>query len=403
MTGYRCLVVTPEGRSDWRRIEASSEQSALVRLAADGHEVIDIRRGDPTLVERLNQPVRLRRTLSLPDQSLILTQLATLVQSGLPVDRSLDLLRDQMARPAQRELLAEALSRVRAGDGLAAALEARGAFPAFVTGVIRAAEQAGRLGHALQSVAERMALAAATRRQLATALTYPAAVLAATLFALGLVLTLVVPQFEPLFAGSEARLPALTRAVLALSRLTIDHGLELLLALVLLLATPVLLLRSGRLQPWIQRHRRLVPGLGLRDQYLAGQFCGLLGTLLDNGVAVVRALQLARETIGSDRWRRHLAAVEQRVREGERLSSALGRDELVPATAVRLMEVGERTGRLAETSIQASAVLGAAARARIERAVALANPIAIVGLGGLVALLVAGVMLGIFSLGDFAG
>jgi type II secretory pathway component PulF len=403
MTAFRCLIVTADGRSDWRRVEATSEQGALLRLSSDGHVVLDIRHGRLTVLERLNQPVRLRGAVSLADQSLILTQLATLVRSGLPVDRSLDLLRDQATRARQRSLLAEALNRVRSGAGLAAAFEEAAIFPAYVTGVIRSAEQAGRLGEALGLVAERMSLAAATRRQLVTALTYPAAVLAATLFALLLVLVLVIPQFEPIFAGEEARLPALTKTVLALSQLTRAHGFTFAAASAAALPGLILLFRAGRLHQALRPYRRFIPGLELRDQYLAGQFCGLLGTLLHNGVAAVRALQLVRTTIGSQRWRDHLSAVEQRVREGERLSAALARDNLVPATAVRLMEVGERTGRLAETSIQASVVLGAAARARIERVVSLANPVAIVGLGGLVALLVAGVMLGIFSLGDFAG
>jgi general secretion pathway protein F len=68
-----------------------------------------------------------------------------------------------------------------------------------------------------------------------------------------------------------------------------------------------------------------------------------------------------------------------------------------------LIEVGEKTGRLAESCTQAGEILGEASRARIDRAVSLANPIAIIGLGGIVAMLVAGVMLGIFSIGDFAG
>ena len=403
MTAYRALVVTPEGRNDWRRVEAASEQSALNRLSSDGHVVLDIRHGQVGFWEHLNQPVRIGKTLSLPDQSLILTQLATLVRSGLPVDRSLDLLREQAARAGQRDLLAQVLTRVREGAALAAALEEIRIFPAYVTGVIRSAEQSGRLGEALAAVAERMSLSAATRRQLVTALTYPAAVLAATGFALLLVLTMVIPQFEPIFAGEEARLPALTRIVLSLSQLTRAHGLAILATTLSTCFSLVLLVRIGRLQQALRGHRRLVPGLGLRDQYLAGQFCGLLGTLLQNGVPVVRALQLARGTLGSHRWRDHLTLVEQRVREGERLSAALSRGDLVPATAVRLMEVGERTGKLAETAMQASLVLGAAARARIERVVSLANPLAIIGLGSLVASLVAGVMLGIFSLGDFAG
>lgn len=402
MNEYRCLVASAEGGISWRRIEAANEKGALARLAADGLVAIEIRSGAMTLWERLNRPVLSGRALSLADQALILTQLGMLVRSGLPVDRSLDLLREQAPRKAQRSLLGEVLAQVRAGGGLAAALRESGAFPPYVIGVVRSAEQTGRLGSALGSVAERMTLAAGTRRQLVTALTYPAAVLAATLIALMIVLTLVVPQFEPLFAGNEDRLPVLTRAVLGLSRLAVADGLLIAGLGGLAILGLVLLARSDAARRALSGHRARLPGLALREQYLAAQFCGLLGTLIENGVPVLNALQLTRGTVGSATWRSKLGDAERGIREGRSLSRALGDTLLLPGTAIRLLEVGEKTGRLAETCSQASAVLAAVARARIERVVALANPIAIIGLGGLVALLVAGVMLGIFSMGEFA-
>lgn len=403
MTLYRCLIVSSEGRSGWRLVDAPTEAGAVSRLAALGLTAIDVRSGKATLAERLNQPVRIGGGVGLSEQSLILTQLALLVRSGLPVDRSLDLLREQAPRAAQREFLGEVLARVRAGSGLAAAIDGHGVFPLYVVGVVRSAEKAGRLGEALTSLAARMSSAAATRRALVTALTYPAAVLAATLLALVLVLVGVVPQFEPLFAGEEARLPALTRAVLALSWAANEHGLLLLAAVC---APPLLLwlyLRSPAGAALQAEHRHRIPGMKLRDHHIAAELMALLGTLLGNGVSVVAALPLARGAIRSERWRRHLGEVERRVREGESLSRALGRADLVPRTAIRLIEVGERSGHLAGTCQQAGQVLGDAARARIERIVSLANPIAIVSLGGIVAMLVAGVMLGIFALGDFAG
>lgn len=355
------------------------------------------------MMERLNQPIRFGRNLGLAEQSLILTQLALLVQSGLPVDRSLDLLRDQAPRARQRELLAEVLAKVRSGAGLARALEKGNIFPGYVIGVIRSAEKSGRLGDALASVSERMNAAAATRRQLVTALSYPAAILLATMLALLLILTLVVPQFEPVFEGEEARLPTLTKWVLRLSHLASEQGFAILALFALFPSSVVVMLRSHAGAALLQNHRHRLPGLKLRDQYLAGQLIGILATLLSNGVPVVAALPLARETMGSQRWRLHLAEVERRVREGASLSRALSTSDLVPPTAIRLLQVGERSGQLARTCQEASAIIGQAARARIDRVVALANPIAIVTLGGLVAMLVAGVMLGIFAMGDFAG
>lgn len=402
MTQWRCLVATAEGRSSWTVIEAEDRSQVVSRLSAAGLMPLRIDSGRPGLVELLNRPIQIGRSLSLGEQSLILTQLATLVNAGLPVDRSIDLLRDQASRVAQRDLLARILTRVRSGGSLGAAFEETKAFPNYVIGVIRAAERGGQLGKALQSISERLTLAAATRQQLISALTYPAAVLVATIGALILVLTMVVPQFEPIFQGEEARLPHLTQAVLALSS-GVRNNLSMVMLVVLSpLVGITLFLRSKAGGDAVERHRKLIPGLMLRDQYIAGIFIGLLSTMLSNGVPVVMALSLSQGSVSSRRWKRHIATAEQEVREGTRLSTALGRRQLLPSTAVRLIEVGEQSGQLAQTCAHASEVLVSAARARIDRIIALANPIAIVTLGGLIALLVSGVMLGIFALGDFA-
>jgi general secretion pathway protein F len=403
MTEYRCLVVSPEGRSVWRTIDAASEKGAIARLMGDGLTPIEVKSGAIGLIERLNRPIAFGRSLGIAEQSLILTQLATLIRAGLPIDRCLDLLREQSPRAAQRDMLAQVLGGVRGGQSLAFALEQQSAFPGYVIGVIRSAERSGRLGEALTALAERLTASAATRRALVTALTYPAAVLVATLIALALVLVLVVPQFEPIFAGQEEKLPSLTRGVLALSAMVTGHGLLLLAILILVPAALFLGFRSEAGGALIQRVRKRVPGLQLRDQYLAAQFTGIFATLVGNGVTVIKALPLARSAIGSERWRRHIGEVELRVREGSTLSRALASGSFVPATAVRLIEVGEKSGQLADTCGKASEIMGDAARARIDRIVALANPIAIITLGGIVAMLVAGVMLGIFALGDFAG
>lgn len=403
MTQWRCLVALTDGSTDLRMVEAVSSEEAIARIASQGVGILDIQEGRSSILDRLQQPLSFASRLGVSEQALLLTQLATLVRSGLPVDRSLDLLSDQASRSSSRKIVARMTTTVRAGGGLAAAFAESGVFPAYVTGVIRASERGGGLGDALTALAERLTLSAATRRQLLTALTYPAAILAATLAALAIVLTLVVPQFQPIFAGQEHKLPSLTRAVLALSNAV--TGEPWLVAMVVL-GFPLALfiaLRSALGRQLLETHGHRVPLLGLRDQYLAAQFTGILATLLANGVRIVDALPLVRDAIGSRRWRSHAENVERRIREGSSLSGALASDGLLPATPIRLIEVGEKSGKLAETCGQASAIIGDAARSRIERIVALANPIAIITLGGMVAALVGGVMLGIFALGDFAG
>lgn len=403
MTEWRCLVLSPEGGRDWRRVRASSERHAAAIMIDEGLVPLDVRSGARSLGEILSQPVALGGAIGLGDQALMLTQMAMLLRAGMPVDRSIDLLREQMPRAAQRQYLAEVLSRVRGGEGLARALECRAIFPAYVTGVIGAAERGGHLDRAFVMLAERMNELAKARRELMTALAYPAAVLAATLLALTIVVTIVIPQFEPLFAGEEARLPLVTQFVLAMSRAIRTDAPMILLAVAAVVVAAALGLRSEAGQALVGRHARAFPGMKLRDQYLAARFATVLGTLLDNGVTLVRALPLVRSALSSRRWQSYCVQMELQLREGQSIARAMGQDGLMPAAAVRLAEVGERGGRLGDALSEAGRIMHANAKAKVDRFVALANPIAIMVLGSLVALLVGGVMLGIFALGDFAG
>lgn len=403
MTEFRCLAVDASGKKAWRQVEAPSENACVQSMLANGLTPLQVTSGAMTLAEQLNQPVELSFGLGLGEQALMLNQLALLVRSGLPVDRSLDLLRDQAPKARQKQTLQGILDKVKQGEGLARALEAAKVFPAYVVGVVRSAERSGKLGEALTSVATRMTKATETRRKLATALTYPAAVLIATIAALVIVLTSVVPQFEPVFAGNEDRLPGITLLVLSFSAFVRSYGLFLLSGILLITALFWILVRSEEGEKLMSRLAPHLPGIKLRDQYLAGQFTGLLATLIANGLTVVKALPLAKNTLSSRRWKSDLADVERQIREGSRLSYALASTTVFPETASRLIEVGERTGKLGETCAHASEIMSQAASARIERIVSLVNPIAIILLGGLVAMLVAGVMLGIFALGDIAG
>jgi type II secretory pathway component PulF len=403
MKEWRCLVLSPEGERDWRRVMARDERQAAGMMTDEGLIPLDVRTGTLSIGEILNKPVQIGGPLRLSDQALILKQMSMLLRAGMPVDRSVDLLREQMPKKGHRHYLAEVLARVRSGESLSLALDCRKVFPAYVTGVIGAAERSGNLERAFAMLSDRLGELADARRELATSLAYPIAVLIATLLALTIVVTIVIPQFEPLFAGEEARLPAITRYILTLSQALRNHGLTILIMVILAIIITYIWLQTMSFRQWFNRYRYYIPGMHVRDQYLAARFATILGTLLDNGVVVVRALPLARAALSSKRWQDYAKQVEQHLQEGQRIAQALAHGGLMPAAAVRLAEVGEHGGKLGEALTEAGRIMHASAKARIDRFVALANPVSIMLLGGLVASLVGGVMLGIFALGDFAG
>jgi type II secretory pathway component PulF len=400
MIQFRCQVIDHDGVRHELVRRASDETMMLRELMAEGYTPLGLRSGQKTLIERLNQPIRTGGGNA--DQAIILRQLAILVNAGIPVDRSLDLLGDQIERRASRLMLQRMLADIRAGRSLADAIESVGTFPTWVTGLLRSAESGGHIGQVLTDAADRMTKMAETRRRLVTALIYPAAVLCMAIVALAIILTLVIPEFQPVFEGEEARLPLLTRLVLDLSQIGLRFGLMSAFSVIAAIGLLAIWIRSSAGQTLRNSKPFLFPGQRLRNQYVVAQFCGLLSTLLLNGVDAVRALQLAAESLTSPRWRTQLNIALQKVREGQAVSRALGAAPAIPHTVLRMIEVGENSGQLGRTCHEAARIMNEISGQRIERIVSLVNPIAILLLGGLVAMLVAGVMLGIFALGDVA-
>ncbi len=400
MIQYRCNVIDQSGGRIELMRRASNEAILLRELMAEGFTPISVKTGDPTMIDRLNRPMRAGS--SIQDQALILRQLAILVKAGMPIDRSLDLLREQIERRHSRAMLTRMMADIRAGRSLADAIDAASGFPGWVIGLLRAAETGGQIGEALTNAATRLTQMVEMRRRLITALIYPTAVLIMAIVALAIILTMVIPEFQPIFKGEEARLPTLTRWVLNLSDLGLRFGVLAIIGVVLAILLLVSWLNSATGQRLRNDHPGMFPGQRLRDQYLVAQFTGLLSTLLLNGVNAVQALQLSTDSMTSHRWKKQLTLAIQAVREGLPMSRALGAAPAISRTVTRLIEVGENSGQLGETCQEAARIMGEISTQRIERIVSLVNPIAIMLLGGLVAMLVAGVMLGIFALGDIA-
>lgn len=402
MIRFRALALGADGRADWSFVEAKSIEDAAAQLVANGFVPLDIRTGTPSLIERLNQPVVLAARIRGGELALVTEQLAALLEAGLPLERTLDMVAAQSATRGGRQLLNALLADIRGGATFGDALARQKSIPAYYVGVVRSAERGGRLRGGLHDLALTLRQTETVRQQLLSALTYPAIVLATTVLALLVVLVGVIPEFEPVFEGEEHRLPLLTQGVVGLSRLVTNDWPLLLLFMAALGLGGWLTLRHPLVKPRVARLMTGFPGSDLVRKYTAARMLRVLGSMLTNGVPLTEALGLTAGSVKAFGYAELARNAEQQVREGASLSAALGREPKFPATALRLIEVGEQSGELAAMSLRAAHLLEIETKARIERLVAIANPVAVVLLGGIVALLIMGVMLGIFSLNDLA-
>jgi general secretion pathway protein F len=217
------------------------------------------------------------------------------------------------------------------------------------------------------------------------------------------VLTVVLPQFEPLFDQAGARLPVGARIVMALG----DGLREGWWAALLTVATMALAARQLLQNPAIVARRDrfvlLLPLAGeLARKFEIARFARTLGVLLANGVPAPRALALSGATIGNRVIAEAVEQVATRFKEGEGLSAPLSRSGQFPRLALQLIEIGEQTGRLDELLSEVAAIYDDEVEQGVERLTALLAPAITIAMGIVIALIILAVMTAMISINDLA-
>ncbi len=386
-----------------------------VQNASDQHALLAELQGRGFMPIRI-EPAREKRFLGIKlgaaalrlshkEIGLLTAELATLLESGLPLDRSLQVL-IQLTEENEKlsKLITQVLEKVKGGSSLADALESQaGVFSRFYLNMIRAGELGGNLGDVLSRLAEYLERSRELRDTVTTALIYPAILLIMSLASLFVMLTFVVPQFSEMFESSGQALPLPTQIVVALA-----EGLQsywwVLLAIVLggssylksQLADP------ERKKVWDARFLAM-PLFG--DIILAMETASMsrtLGTLLGNGVSILKALGIVRETVSNTAIADILEQAELQLKEGGTMSEALHHRQGFPKMAVQMIKMGEETGRLEEMLLRVAAIFDKQLRTAIQRMLALLEPALIISLGLMIGGIIVSILLAILSVNDLA-
>jgi general secretion pathway protein F len=331
-------------------------------------------------------------------------QLARLLKAHVPLDRALEILARLAGRRAVRRTLQGVLDRVRDGATLAGAMEARGrAFPGAYVNMVRAGEAGGALLAVLARAADFLVRAEAMRQKVVSALIYPAILVAVATISVGLVLTVVLPQFAPLFAEAGAALPASTRLVLATGDALRAWWWALPLGG---LVAAALWQRLMRYPPAATERDRIVLALPvLRDlvtRFEIARFARALGALRANGVPAPAALALCGRMVANRVIAGAIADVTARFKEGEGLAAPLARTGRFPELATQLIRIGEETGRLEEMLAEVADIYDQDVQRTLERLLSILVPALTVLMGTAIAFIIAAVMTAMISINDLA-
>lgn len=411
---YRAATLAGDTRQG--RVSAESRETALRQLRSQGLTPISVQPSDPepahpgdgsAIVHAAPAPVR-RRTLrseqspNRADVLVLTTELAVMLKAGLPLDRALRVMAGMTTRAPVAALVEDLLASVKAGKPLSQALDNhRALFGEFYINLLRAGEASGHLADTLAQLAAHLEKLSEIRESVISALTYPAILLLVAVLSIVLMLGFVVPQFETLFDDMGEALPWPTRALLSGADFVTGWGPGLLVALplALLLGQRAMLSPAGR--RWRDARLLKLPILGriARDADLT-RFTRSLGTLLGNGVPIVHALRIAIDTMSNQFLRSSIAALPDAIKRGERLADALAAARLFSPLALNMVHLGEETGRLDAMLLELARVQERAIQSTIKRALTLIEPVLILLLGGVIAGIMAAILMGILSVNE---
>ena len=330
-------------------------------------------------------------------------QLASLVGSGLPLERALAALSDEAESEKQAHLVANLRAEVNAGLGLAKAMAQHPSeFSALYTAVIGAGEQGGNLGAVLGQLADDLQDQQTLKAKLLSASLYPAIVSAIALLIVIFLLSTVVPQVAQVFSGNQRKLPTLTLIMLALSDFVRNHGWTV--AVLLLLAW--LGFRQAMKQPNLRvqfdaAFLRL-PILGrLATGYNTARFASTLAMLTGAGVPILKAMQSAADTLSNQAMREDVLDALVLVREGAPMAMAMGQKKRFPSLLAMFARLGEQTGQLPLMLQRAAQQLSADVQRRALALATILEPLLIVAMGGVVMLIVLAVLMPIMELNQW--
>lgn len=404
MPQYRYLAIDPSSETINGRIEAASRSAVVDRLHAEGRIPLRIDEIGLLSLAHVDLAELFHRTMPPKTLALITSQLATLLQAGLALDEALGILEGLVERRREKDCLRALRERISGGAALADAMAAQpSVFPDFYISMVRAGEAGASLELVLARLAEFLERSQAAKEHVKSALLYPLIVTLTCIASIVVLFAFVIPRFRPVFEEAGNALPFAARSLLAASDIVQEFWwLGILVPTVL----AYLLYRQMRNPASRARWDRLVLRLPVAGRLVGAvetvRFARTLGTLLRNGVSLMTALAITRETIGNRVFHDAVGRVIERVKTGKGLAAPVEQSKVFPSLAVHLIRVGEESGHQDEMLLKIADIFETETRRSLERMMTLLGPTVTIVLGVIVAGVISSILTAVLSVYDLA-
>jgi type IV pilus assembly protein PilC len=395
-----------DGRVVKGELDASNESEARIRLRAQRLTPLKIDARKAGDVGGLKAKLAFwHDSVSLKDLQIFTRQFAVLVSAGVPIVQSLEAMARGARSPGMTSCLQLVVHDVERGRRLADAMSARPkVFDRLYTNLVRAGEEGGVLESVLNRLAEYIETSVKIRNKVKSAMFYPVAVLTVAVVVIFFIMIFVVPKMTAMFSQAGQQLPMLTRVVVSASDFAIHfwYMIAAILTAIPLGAKMYYDTDDGR--KVLDAYLLMVPVFGdLIKKSAIARFSRTLSTLLASGVRIIDALEISSSTTGNYVIERALLEARDAVSRGKTLAEPLGKIKYFPNMVVQMISIGEQTGNIDQMLSKIADFYEDEVENATDAMASLIEPLLMVVLGGIIAVIVIAMYLPIFNMANVAG
>jgi type IV pilus assembly protein PilC len=398
---FAYTALEPSGKKKSGFVDAADRDAAIALVTRDGKFVVEIKEQKGAQSEQASQPGA-RKRVSRGDLALFTRRLADLSSAGLPLDRVLQVISEQSESVALSIVADQALTDVRGGLPVSDALAKHPKlFPPVYTMTLKSGEASGQFPEVAARLADFQETEVTRRSQIVSAMTYPTILAFVAMGVIIFLMTFVVPRLSGVFKDLGTSLPASTVLLLASSDFLSNNGLKIVIAIV-----GVVLIYKA----WVKTEQGALGRDGMLLKLpLAGpvilkatisRYSRVLGTLVFGGVPILEALELSGLAAGNRVFLKSSRQVENDVREGKPIATAMRDAATFPPVLTNMVAVGEETGDLPKMLGRVADSLDFEVDNSMRRLTSMVEPAIVLIMGSFVGFVVLSVLLPIFQAGN---
>jgi type IV pilus assembly protein PilC len=399
---YKYIAKNTLGVERTSVIHAESAEAAVDFLHKDGLVVLSLREMKESVAAKLGSKSLFGSHVPSSSVALFTKQLASMLKAGLPLIRALYSLAREEQHPTFANILVAVASDIESGEALSNAMAKHpAAFPRIYCSMIRSGEQSGTLDTIMSHLVRYMHRTESIKRKVKSALSYPVFVVSFAIIAFIVLLVKIVPMMSQIYEKLGADLPGPTQMVISASKFASSYFWLFILVAVALIVIYQLVRRvpSGKLA--IDGAKLRVPIFGkILEKVVIAKYLRTLGVLVVSGLPILEALELSGGASGSEVIERASDKIGFLVSKGGSLSTGFHATGVFPDTVVQMVSTGEETGKLGDMLSSVSDHYDEQVESAIEGLAAVIEPLMIVVVGGMIALMLVAMFLPVFHLGS---